>query len=741
MRSIKLTLVIFFLLCQHWSSHAQSPSNDIETYSENGKFGLVKVSTQERIIPARFDALGWSDGSFSIIDGVIGFKNNETWGLLTLENEIIVNSKYTVLYPYKNKKLIAGKRSRFSILSKYGIISTKGSELLPLEYESLVPFGDRLMASKRVDGFEKSGLLTENGKVIIPIIHESVESITDGLLRVQNSAGLNAVYDLNGKQKSPFEFEMIEQLDADHFLVSLYDRKGILNSGLQLVAPTIYKSIEEKDGNYVGQPFSNWSLLNSENELLQSFFLDKITPLNNSSFIVQTNENLGIIDESEEYSNYLPGLTLVEHVNDISIVKDSQFYGALDSSGKQVLPIQYDSVFIEGKTIFAKINGSSNDNWTPYDFSGEKAGYFSYEIVRRESLDRLRARRNEKWGFLDDRANEVSPFLYDSLGKLNAGFAKVHYQGRFGVIDENGIWIVTPYRDEIELTSTNILYSQGSESGIMDLQGNILYRTRNQLRILGPLFVEETPESKQILLNKEGARQYISQADSILHIEPSLYLILDDNQWHIYNHLTKVTLELPKTVQLVKSYEEDLISVMIDNKWGFIEESGRLRIANRYDSVQHFSEGLSAIKLIGKWGFIDRQEKLIIQPTYDQVSPFYGQLTVVRKGKSYGLIDKTGDEILEVKYDKVERFEDYILFYSKGKIGFADRFGTILRNPQFDTIQQIDKKNFLISKDNLYGVISIKGLDVIPIRYQEIIPFNGKFLTREKSEPQLIKLN
>ena len=58
-------------------------ADDYERFIENGKVG-VKDNTGLIVVPASFDALGWSDGNFSVIGQITGYRQQGQWGLLNL---------------------------------------------------------------------------------------------------------------------------------------------------------------------------------------------------------------------------------------------------------------------------------------------------------------------------------------------------------------------------------------------------------------------------------------------------------------------------------------------------------------------------------------------------------------------------------------------------------------------------------------------------------------------------------
>jgi hypothetical protein len=93
------------------------------------------------------------------------------------------------------------------------------------------------------------------------------------------------------------------------------------------------------------------------------------------------------------------------------------------------------------------------------------------------------------------------------------------------------------------------------------------------------------------------------------------------------------------------------LPVQRDGKWGFLDLTGKIVIAPRFESAYCFYEGLAAVRLNGKWGFIDPTGKLVIPAEYTSLSSFSdGLASVFIDGPTppervYGYIDKTGQMI------------------------------------------------------------------------------------------------
>ena len=125
----------------------------------------------------------------------------------------------------------------------------------------------------------------------------------------------------------------------------------------------------------------------------------------------------------------------------------------------------------------------------------------------------------------------------------------------------------------------------------------------------------------------------------------------------IYKHLRDMILVAPK-YDYIYSYNEGLIGVKLNDKWGFVDKTGREIIPLKYDGVGSFYEGLAEVKLNGKWGFIDKTGKEVIPFKYDSTGFFSEGLAEVKLNGKRGFIDKTGKEVIPLKYDDVWPFRE-----------------------------------------------------------------------------------
>src|SRR4051812_30597365 len=81
---------------------------DYELFYQNGKAG-VKDETGVVLIPATFDALGWSDGSFTVVNSVTGYRRDGRWGLINLKKELVTAPEYENLTSGGGDRVVASR--------------------------------------------------------------------------------------------------------------------------------------------------------------------------------------------------------------------------------------------------------------------------------------------------------------------------------------------------------------------------------------------------------------------------------------------------------------------------------------------------------------------------------------------------------------------------------------------------------------------------------------------------------
>lgn len=91
----------------------------------------------------------------------------------------------------------------------------------------------------------------------------------------------------------------------------------------------------------------------------------------------------------------------------------------------------------------------------------------------------------------------------------------------------------------------------------------------------------------------------------------------------------------PPDLQDGTSFNSDgIAAVKKDDKWGYIDTSGKMAIDFKYDNAFNFSEGLAAVSEGNEWGYIKQDDSAFIKAKYDKTtSVANGKAWVKKEGK------------------------------------------------------------------------------------------------------------
>ena len=173
-------------------------------------------------------------------------------------------------------------------------------------------------------------------------------------------------------------------------------------------------------------------------------------------------------------------------------------------------------------------------------------------------------------------------------------------------------------------------------------------------------------------------------------------------------------------------FSEGLAWVEVNEKYGFIDKSGKVVIPIKYDDAWDFSEGLAKVELNGKWGFIDKTDKAVIPIKYDYAWSFSeGLARVERLNGKWGFIDKTDKVVIPIKYDYAGSFSEGLAKVKLNwKYGFIDKSGKVIIPIKYDDAWAFSEGLAKVKLNGKWGFIDKTGKVVIPIKYDDAWRFS-----------------
>ena len=184
----------------------------------------------------------------------------------------------------------------------------------------------------------------------------------------------------------------------------------------------------------------------------------------------------------------------------------------------------------------------------------------------------------------------------------------------------------------------------------------------------------------------------------------------------------------------VHAFHEGMAAVVLNDKFGFIDLTGKEVIPLKYEAAGDFLEGLAPVYLNGKIGLIDKTGKEVIPLKYDYLSDFQEGLASVQKNNKWGFIDKTGKEVIPCKYDFAADFREGLASVAlKSKWGFIDKTGKVVIPINYDDVHSFNEGLAGVTLNDKSGFIDHTEKLVIPLIYESTSLFNEGYAVVEKN--------
>jgi hypothetical protein len=680
-----------------------------ELFELGGKVGL-KDEYGKIILPATFESLGWSDGSFSVIGQTTGYKLNDQWGIVNLNKEFVTKPIYETL-TYSGGSLIIARRKVNAIESKSGCLNPKGEVEIPFEYDGIQINALQAIVFKKQGGEFKYGLISLKNEMVIPMEYARISSLGTTRYAVENSKGQTAIFSDQGNPKTLFSIDSISAYYKKYAVFHQGFKQGLIDRVGNIVVEAHYKKITISDNEtIIGQMPSVCQILTGDNLVVNKIEADGLTNSYGKLYKIKRGNWFGLCDDALNIV-ITPQYEVLTEIGNNQFLAKKKNYGVIRKNNSVVLRFEFDSIIVEKGLARVKEKTSNKNTWAIYDTLGKRKSVNNYEWIGEERDNYFPIKKRGYWGVLNLLVEETIHCVYDSiLNHVGETFA-VKLKNEYGIINSHEDWIMAPQKFSIKILKENrILMTKGNINFIKDFAHNVIYFSENHFSFTRELMIEQMANGGERKLDYDGR---VITGPSPVKVEK---------------------------VETVFAETEGYRGIKKDGKFGFIDKRGNLRIANRYEAIQPFKEGLAAIKLNNKWGYINMDERIIIQPSFEFVSQFEKGKALVKRNKKYGLINKEGKAILAIQYDSIQSLNGNLLLIANKLKGLASNEGHIITEPKFDQLTDLNNGYFIAERDGKFGLLTHEGLSTIPLIYDHLI-FNkikNNFLVLKLAEWQTI---
>ena len=192
----------------------------------------------------------------------------------------------------------------------------------------------------------------------------------------------------------------------------------------------------------------------------------------------------------------------------------------------------------------------------------------------------------------------------------------------------------------------------------------------------------------------------------------------------------KFTLQDAEEVRLFKDglAAFSMVNEEGEEKWGFVDKTGKVVINPQFSSVSNFRDGLCGVRNDDdKWGFINKEGTITINYQFDGANDFKNGKCIVTSSNKDGVIDKEGKYIINPQFTDMQIDGDIFLVNQDGKRGWCDKDGKLIINPQFGNAYPFNGNDITsVQSGKSYGYIDKEGKILINPQFDEALSFNGK---------------
>jgi hypothetical protein len=237
-------------------------------------------------------------------------------------------------------------------------------------------------------------------------------------------------------------------------------------------------------------------------------------------------------------------------------------------------------------------------------------------------VDALPIQKDCKWGFMGKDGNFIVPPRFDEVGEFFDEWAKVRSGRKWGFINTEGKLVIdTMYSQAEDMVNGYARVVWNGRAGFIDQRNSFTASPGDDL-------LSFAMENTGSVTFSEG-----------------LAIVRLDQKYGFINTSGKFT--------IAPSYKDALpfvdgsAWVESDNGfWTYINKANQPAFDPQYQGAGDFSEGLAAVEIGGKWGFLKKPNQLVIYTKYDEVGDFHEGRAAVLRDSLVGYIDAKGVEVI-----------------------------------------------------------------------------------------------
>lgn len=555
---------------------------------KDGKYGFIDMEGNMVIEPVY-------EYATSFEGNLAGVKVNGKIGFIDKTGKMVIAPEYDNVDPSPSAKFWRAGYAIVTKANKVGLIDREGKVVLPLIYDkvSFMPYAAserRTVADKIYYDFSAtpggSGIIAEDGVVIEPV-YSKIGDFSEGRAAASKD-GKWGYLDFDGNIALPFEYDGCSKFSGNYATVKKDNRTFIIDKTGREICDKVEKlrfgCEDPLEGYWAGIKDDKCGLLDDA-----------------GNFILPCE-----FDEIERW-----GITRL-----ISVMKDGK-RGVYDLSGKEIIKIEFDYIGTprtEGVPVrLSPVRWEKEGVVTTDGRFIIKPGEFKSCSVDEKGGVIVVENKDGKAGLRAFDGSEITPCVFDRINAFSDnGMAQAKIDGKFGLLDNKGQWVIPAEYEGIEDMSEGLVGAK--------------------------------KDGKWGFINDKNEWVIAPAYDRIYRdFENGYAIVLNNDKSILINRAGKELTKPAANLDLYRPVEE-MIRFRTGRKYGYLDTDGNIAIKPAFEEAEDFKNGCALVSMkVDKqpmWTFVTKDG--MTHETFEKSVYNLGGLIPVEKEGKKGLFRPCG---------------------------------------------------------------------------------------------------
>lgn len=304
-----------------------------------------------------------------------------------------------------------------------------------------------------------------------------------------------------------------------------------------------------------------------------------------------------------------------------------------------------------------------------------------------------------------------------SRGITSKTYFAAYQDNKWGVIDENGEFVIDPSYEEMII--------------IPDSKTDIFLCTYDVNYDTGEYSAKAINSKNEDIFTEYSKVEAISNHDenNNLWYEENVLKVQRDGKWGMINYEGEIILNTEyNSIQALPGVENAIL-VEKDGKYGIADNTGRLLLDVAYTEITNLGktnrDGYIVRDHTGLYGIVDNSNNVILQNQYQEIEKVYrNNLYVVTQDGTQKVVNSNGEDVLTQGFEQISailKTEGQGVIYSTGgKYGIMSLAGDVIIEAQYDNLIEAKANVFIATRGDRQGIIDGNNVESVPFNYTSI---------------------